>query len=171
MKSPLFLLLVLISVCSFAQDTGLKTYPHLGISFEIPDGWKGQETEYGYVIGSDSKAGFIVLLRHDYNTIEAIKTQARQGIYDDEGTALRLESGLDSIHPGAIGARFVGTIEWSSVKAYIISVLNPFGSGVTVLAATSPDTYDESYENLSRKVAASLKFKTPVEPPVVKEMG
>ncbi len=163
------LILFQLSGLVYSQDTGDKEYPYLGIAFRIPDGWTGQETESGYIMGSDKEAGFILLMTHESKDIEQLKQEARQGIYEEGGTLLQLYGELEPIGNAGVGGMFTGMLEYNQAQAYIAAVLNPFGTGVTVMAVTDPPHYSDRYKTLAKEVAESLKFATPKESPVVKE--
>ena len=161
--------LTLVAVPGFPQATGDVTYPYLGIKFTIPEDWMGQELEEGYLMGSNTEAGFIFMMLHEAQTIEEMKTVAQQGIQEEGGTLLTLTSSLQEHGSGAIGGTFEGTVEYNPAKGYVIGVLNPFGSGVTIMAVTSPDAFSERYQQLAEEVALSLKFAAPKESSEVKE--
>lgn len=152
-----------------AQDTGVKAYPYLGIQFTIPQNWVGQETEAGYILGSNSEAGFILLITHEARTIDALKTEAGNGLIDENGTMLQLEGGLEELGDHAIGGTFAGTVEFQPARSYIAGVINPFGKGVMVLAVTDEKNFSNRYAELAKQVAASLQFAHPQESPQTRD--
>jgi len=153
----------------YSQASSEVDYPYLGIKFTIPEGWKGQETESGYLMGSDAQPGLILMMPHTARTLEELYRQARQGLQDDNGTMLSLSGDLEPIPPASIGGLFTGKLEYNKAKAYIVGTINPFGDGVTTMAVTDPQHYSEHHKDLAIRVAKSLKFATPKESPVVKE--
>lgn len=154
---------------AFGQTKGKVEYDHLGISFVIPEGWVGQEMEAGYLIGSDSEAGFAFLTTHQYNTVQQLRQQAQQGIFDQAGTQLMLAGNIEDFGSSGIGAEFSGTLEGQAARAYILGLINEHGDGVTIMSAASPDLYSQKHKNLALNLAESIKFSKPVTPPVVKE--
>ena len=171
MKNTLLIILLLATVLtnSNAQDVGVKEYPFLGIQFTIPENWFGRETEIGYLLGSNTEPGFILLLTHESKTLISLKQEASKGIIDDNGTSLQLSGELDNLGDKAVGGIFSGLIEYQPAKSYISAVINPFGQGVMVMAATSTDSFSSRYVELAKEVANSLKFAHPKESPVATE--
>lgn len=119
-----------------AQDVGEVGYPFLGIQFTIPEGWIGREMEFGYMIASNTEPGFVLLRTHEARTVEVLKQESGAGIVDDVGTNLQLAGEIESVTGQGIGAHLSGTVEFQPAKAYVAAVINPFGKGVVVLAAT-----------------------------------
>ena len=72
-SNPLLYVLIIImgfySNISSAQQTGRIDSESLGISFTIPTEWVGQETEMGYVMSSNTTAGFILLTKNENNDL------------------------------------------------------------------------------------------------------
>ncbi len=154
---------------AYSQASGPVEYKYLGIRFSIPEGWIGQENEAGYLVGSYTLPGFALLTTHPSTTIEQLREQARQGIYDQNGTMLTLTGEPETLGQNILGGEFEGSLEGQPVKAYLAGVLNPHGNGVTILAAASPGEYSSIHKNLAINLANSLEFSQPEIPPVVEE--
>ena len=169
MKNLIIFLAVLFTTNLFAQKTGQVDYKTLGISFTIPDGWVGQEADAGFIMGSNTVAGFILLMPNAITSLPAMEVEARKGISEENGTFLQLEGELEKINNNTIGGEYKGLIEWSKCKAFMIGKVNPFGNGVTVLAATTSQMYSAEYKKLAKQVAQSIQFSKPVLPEVSKE--
>ena len=169
MKNLIILIAVLFTTNLFAQKTGRVDYKTLGISFTIPDGWVGQETEASFIMGSNTVAGFILLIPNGITSMSAMEMEARKGISEENGTFLQLDGELEKINNNTIGGEYKGLIEWSKCKAFMIGKVNPFGNGVTVLAATTSQLYSAEYKKLAKQVAASIQFSKPVLPEVSKQ--
>ena len=111
----------LFAICwlsaGFSQATGKIEYKQLGLSFVIPEGWVGQETQVGYMMGSNSIPGVILMLPHDVPyTLDQIKQQAYQGLTDENGTALKLSGELSDLGKQSVGGLFSGTLEWQGCQ-------------------------------------------------------
>lgn len=171
MKRIVFAIIGCIAMTSplLAQDTGVKEYPYLGIQFTIPENWIGRESDVGYMLGSNTEAGFILLMPHDAQTLDELKAEAANGLFDENGTALQLKGSLDKLGDHGVGGSFSGTVEFQPAKSYIAAVINPFGKGVMVLAVTDDKNYSNRYADLAKQVASSLKFAHPKESPVARE--
>ena len=68
-----------------------------------------------------------------------MRTEALNGMQFDQDSSLFLSDDLQNIAPKAISGVFSGTMEYQSVKAYVIGLENPYqGVGVTIIATTQP---------------------------------
>jgi len=165
-----FILLILLPGLVRAQQTGEVDYPYLGIKFTIPDAWMGQEYGEGYMMGSNTEPGFILMLTHQANTIEQLTAEAKAGIMEADGTQLTLQNELENFEGQAVGGVFGGVLQGTqTVQGYIAASLNPYGQGVTVMAITDPPNYSERYRDLALEIIRSLKFAQPKESPATKE--
>ncbi|MEO1054757.1 MAG: hypothetical protein AAFX87_29260 [Bacteroidota bacterium] len=167
-KLPTTIIFVLLTMHSFGQKTGTVDYLYLGVKFTIPQGWQGQETEGAFMIASYNHAGFIALIPHESKSIGELEREAKKGVAEDN-IYLNLSSALSKFGAEGIGGEFSGTIEGTPAKAYILGVVNPFGYGVTVVAATDVSNYSSKYKQWAEQVASSLQFRTPKEPEKSKE--
>lgn len=140
--------------------SGDVDYPTRGIAFRVPDGWVGQETDAGIVLGSYSEAGLILMTRHDYGSLEEMRLAADQGIVD-VGLSLRRDGDVRQASDDVIGASFSGVYEGQPARAWAAGVLNPHGSGVSVLALTTADAWTETLAERARALAASVTFRAP----------
>ncbi len=165
-RAAFFFLLVAGAVQ--AQTTGKVDFKHLGISFSVPDGWVGQEMAGGYLMGSHSEPGLIMLILHDITSMEAMRTNARQGIRD-EGVFLMPAGDLEGVGSRGVGGVYSGTLNGQKVTSYIVGLVNPHGSGVTIMAATDPAKYSATYRKLALAVANSTQFYKAEKLPVVDE--
>lgn len=165
----LLIALFIAPLSVLAQATGEVDYPYLGIKFTIPSGWVGQELEEGYLMGSETEPGFILMMTHEATKLDELKAEAEKGIHEAGGTSFSLQGALDQISHEAVGGRFSGTLEYNKAEAYIGAMINPFGTGVTVMVVTNPESYGARQEELAMEVLKSLRFAQPKENPVVKD--
>ncbi|MDF9794765.1 hypothetical protein OKW21_000028 [Catalinimonas alkaloidigena] len=149
-----------------AQTTGVVNYEHLGIQFTIPEGWVGQEAEGGFIVGHQSKPGFAFLSPMEAKSLEEIRVQGQQGIIEAGGTHLQLQDQMEAISNSSLGGVFKGTLQNTAVTAYLLGILNPHGSGVVIIAASTPEQYSVTHRQLAIDLANSMIFSKPQVPPV-----
>lgn len=154
----LIITLLFFPILLAAQETGHRDYPNLGISFDIPEGWIGQENATGYVMGSQTEAGIVVMMPHQARDINQLKLEAQQGVADNQGTNLALSGEIEDFTKQGLQGLYQGTVNFQPAKAYAVGLINPYGTGVTVIAMTTADQFTETYKDLARKVASSVKF-------------
>lgn len=153
---------------AYPQLTGKVTVPQAGVEFTIPQGWIGQPTETGYVLGSNTEAGAIFLANHQSPSLAALRQQAMSGIYE-EGLQLRIEGTLEDISENAIGGTYAGSFQGQIVKAYAVGLINPFGRGVSILALTTPQMFTERHRQLAKEIAGTMRFFKAEASPIVNE--
>ena len=160
-SKPLFILIITISIqtAAFGQNTGTITYKELGLQFTIPNGWVGQESEGNYIMGHETTPGMIMVLFHDQQyTTEQMQQEAQTGIQMGEGSFLGTIGPLSQIDNSSIGGEFAGTIDYQQAKAYIIGKVNPHGFGITIMALTTEELYNNQYQSLAKEVSISTQF-------------
>ncbi len=91
----LIIMLHALNSPAYTQSTGEIDYPSLGIKFTIPEGWKGQEVEEGYFMGSDTEPGFIFLMTHEAKNLDELRAGAEEGINEEGGTQSTLSKPLN----------------------------------------------------------------------------
>lgn len=171
MKKHLFLsCMITIVVMAYlsGQTTGEVNYKELGIRFTIPTGWVGQESEGGYLMGSNTEPGLIFMIQHEYTSLEAIRQAADEGLVDD-GVSLKRSGAFELFGKTGVGAEFSGTFNGQAAKAYLLSLLNPHGAGVTIMAATETAKFSDKYKQFAQAVAKTVQFSKIEVPAVVQE--
>ncbi|TRX55965.1 hypothetical protein FNH22_17530 [Fulvivirga sp. M361] len=155
----LYLIVALFYFPAFGQLTGHVNYEKLGIAFDIPSGWYGEEGDGMLILRSTSIPGVIMIIPHN-QTIEQLTQDARNGITEGDGTALKLSGALTTLSDRAVGGQFSGTMEWQPATAYIIGMSNPneHAPGVYLAATTTKDQYNASYQRLCEQIYQSVRF-------------
>ncbi|MEO1450874.1 MAG: hypothetical protein AAFV07_15200, partial [Bacteroidota bacterium] len=143
------------------QQTGTIDYKHLGIRFTIPDGWVGQETEAGFVMGHNSIPGLMLIAPHQSQSISHLKQEMAEGLQEEGGTSLAPIAPAQHLDAQSLGVEFGGLLEWQPSKAYGIGMINPNGSGVYILAITTAGQYNETYAEYAKSLWRSVSFYKP----------
>lgn len=142
-----------------ASDARRVTDPELGVSFAPPSGWTAQKQGGGYLMGSNTHAGFIVMLPHQFRSQAEVQAAAGEGFVDEQQGIQLLPAGpFQPLSGNAIGAEFSGFIQGQSARAYAAAVLSPQGGGVTLIAATTAAAYSAAYAGFVRELAGSVRF-------------
>ncbi len=154
-----------------AQQTGKIDYPYLGVSFQVPAGWQGQEGDGVFLMGHQSIPGLLLISSVEAASLQQMQQEAQSGFVEPaSGTNLQLASTIESIGQNAIGGEFAGTLENQQAKAYIIGVFNTSGGeSATIMAVTLANMYDARHKSAAMEVYKSFRFYPPVVPPVVNE--
>lgn len=150
---------LLFSLSLAAQQTGKVDYPNLGISFTIPDGWVGQETDGGFMVGHYTIPGLILLSPHEVRTLEDMKREASMGMSDGVTIDLRLSAAIKTLAANAISAEYTGTIQGQSARAVAIGLINTEGSGVNIIAMSTTGEFSPALETAAMDIYRSLVLK------------
>lgn len=143
--------------------------PFGGFYFNIPKDWVGRQLENGtYLIGHNTKPGFVLILPHEYQSLNELYQEAIKGIHED-GIQLLPNNGLQKFSKNGLIGAFEGSMQGQSVKAYVVSLMSPFKGGLTMLTAVRTDLYKEEYLDIVQSIAASVAFSQPKESPVAKQ--
>ena len=141
-----------------------------GVAFEIPEGWQYQKTDYGYVLGSNTIPGLILLSSNQYKTLDEMRQAAHEGIQEEGGTMLRLTGNISNFGSNGISGYFQGTMNWEPAKAYSIALAHTKGGkGVSCVVISTPQLFSEQHVKTLETIAGSFKFFEPELPEEVKE--
>lgn len=162
-------LVALLTGASQAQSKQVREAA-FGVAFEVPEGWQYQKTDYGYVLGSNTMAGIMLLMASPYKTLEEMRQAAYQGIQEEGGTMLNLSGNISNFGTNGIAGYFQGTMSWEPAKAYSIGLAsNKGGKGVTCMVVTTPQQFSDKHVEELEKLVRSFQFFEPEIPAEVKE--
>lgn len=136
-----------------------------GISFAVPAGWSARLTESGYVLGSRTVRGILLLLPNEAASLEEIRSGAHEGITEAGGTQLRLDGEIKPFGQNGLAANYDGTLRGKKARAYAIGLLSPHGVGAIVMLAVEPQSYTSEHTKAAESLARSIHFyKPPISP-------
>jgi len=165
----LLLLLCGLAVSERPVAQNIVEYTALGLRFEVPDGWQGQEGDGMYIIQRPGREGALVLMPHPATTLDELRAGAREGIEAGSGSSLSLHGDVQPFGTIGVRADMAGIVEWMPVEAHAIGLLNPYGRGVTVIALAPLRQFTDTHRDYAESLAYSIEFSAPVEPPVVQQ--
>ena len=164
-KIVITLIVLLIAFGStYSQQTGKIDYPSLGVSFVIPDGWTGTETDELYVLTTEFRSGMVIIIPHSEKlSLQQMMDEVNSsGLVFDYSNKLMPTSDLGKIGENAIGGTFEGTLQYQQVKAYVIGLANPKGMGLTIIATDNVSKYNnEAFQSLAMDLKKSVAFYQP----------
>lgn len=150
--------------------TGKVDAPYLGLTFSVPEGWTAYKAGEGFLLGSDTQAGFILIMQNEYSTLEAIRIGTREGIIDEmNGIILQPESGAELFMENGVQIHLAGQVEWQQVKAYAVGLITPSNTGITILTAVEPGSFSPDYVERVQNIAKGLSFSKPEVHPIAEQ--
>jgi len=142
--------------------------PAWGLRFRIPAGWQlAQQDEGSWMLGSTSLPGMVLVWELELETLAELRSVVSQEIVD-EGIRLSPRGGPEEAGQAGLGVEVEGTLGDAQVRGYAVGVISPHGAGVTVLAVTEPELYQEGHRHAARELAESVRFRPP---PVFGDQG
>lgn len=156
-------MVLLLGVCLIAKVVAAEPihYPRYGISFTPPPGWQGQETEFGYVLGSNTQAGMLVVTLHEIQSMAAMRAEAAQVLTDGYSYELAPVGGLEPVGDNGIGGVYQGVFGQEFAQAYAVGLVNAHGPGVLIIAVTSQMAYGPAHRQAALALAESVSFAPP----------
>ena len=148
----------------YGQQTDTVDYSHFGLTFEIPEGWVGQENEFAYIMGHTTIPGAIMVIPHDQQyTVEGMLAEVNKGLDFGSGTYFEPFDDFTIEGEKLIYGTLTGTIENSPAMGYVSGLANPYGNGLTIMAISIRDVYQSDiFESVVKQVANSVVFSKPV---------
>ena len=162
MKKLLTGFFILISSFAFSQQK--IEYPSIGLSFEVPAGWIGQEYGDSYLIGHGTIPGFVIISGHEANDVASLINEAKIGMQDENGTNLQPSSTPQKFGTSGVSCFYTGTMEWTEAKAYAIGLLSPNSGGIVIFGAATNDLFSDTHTKLVEQIARSVVFTKIVKP-------
>ena len=137
-----------------------------GYQFNIPSDWVGNQVEGGsYLIGHNTKPGFILVMPNQYTSVNQMRQESIHGI-QEEGIQLMPTGGIEKYDNNGLLATYSGTIEGQMVTAHAIGLVAPHGNGLTILIAVRKDLYQQEYLSILQSIANTVTFSKPTISPI-----
>ena len=135
-----------------------------GFSFQPPAGWISKVNPgAGFIMQSPNSKGVILVSHHAYQSLGKMRTEAAGGLIDPKSNVRLLPAGgFENIGNNGFGAPLEGMIQGKNAKAYLLGLVSPYGGGVSILVAVTPDAYTSQYPDFAKEIAASVQFTRPV---------
>ena len=134
----------------------------LGLRFRAPEGWIGQQSSAGFLLGSNTVPGMILVLPHTFGNLAQMRREAAEG-WIDQSEQIHLPATGPVVDVGAnrIAVELAGIVQGQRVKAHLVGLMSPSGGGILILAATDPSNYGARYAQLTGQIADSAQFSKP----------
>jgi hypothetical protein len=135
--------------------------PYAGFQFNIPQDWLGRQLEDGsFLIGHNTKHGFISVMPHQYNSIQELTREASQGLSEGE-IQLNPITSPQRFGKNGLVVDYAGYIQGQACKAQGIGLVSPNGGGVILLVGVDQANYSAAYPEIIQSIANSVRFFKP----------
>lgn len=131
--------------------------PELGLSFDIPKGWSGDQYDDYILLGHQKIPGMIVLFQNHTKSAEELKKIALQGIID-EGVNLQPKGEFILQSDQRVQGEYEGNFQGEPVRAFAIGLINGLGTGMNIIILTSKDKFSAEHIDEATKLAKSVTF-------------
>ncbi len=157
MKHLKCILLILLNslIMNAQQHINLQD---LGLNYTIPTGWASQvDGDYMFLKHNDI-SGLMVIFESRSKSVADLLNLASNGI-TDEGVELRSLDDFRLTNENTVEGHYQGIYKDSIVKAFAIGVINGLGSGISILALSEPNHFNDNLKSEARKLIDSVKFE------------
>lgn len=131
--------------------------PELGLSFDIPKGWTGDQHDEYIILGHQTIPGLMVLFQNTAKSAEALKELALKGIVD-EGVNLQAKGEFILQSGERVQGEYEGEFQGEQVRAFAIGLINGLGAGMSIIVLTSKEKFSPQHIDEASALAASVKF-------------
>ncbi|MEL7222977.1 MAG: hypothetical protein AAGJ93_16765, partial [Bacteroidota bacterium] len=163
MKKYTFLFfLVFTTISLFCQITGHVSDESLGVAFDVPPNWFGQELEDIFVMTSYEEAGLIAMMFHPASNTTALIEKMQQGLTDATINLMPVGE-LEAKGSNRVEGMYAGLLEGQNVKGKAVALVNPHGEGIVVLSLVDQSMHSSRTNELADWIANSISFSKPAQ--------
>ncbi len=104
----------------------------LGVTFIVPDGWSATKKSVGYVMGSASTQGFMLLKTDEFSSLKNLKSAMKTGIQQQDGSMLTPDGDLSMLGKLGVSGMYQGVIDGIDMLGFMMAIL-PDGKGKAII--------------------------------------
>lgn len=139
---------------------GTVENPEAGVRFTIPEGWSGELSGDVLVMRSDSSSYAILLIEHQHSDLDGLRSELEQGVNQD-GFSLGLMGMVSPYGEMGLSAQYEGVVRSRETSAYLVSLLHPFGRGLSIMAIGNSEEMGRDWVELVNGFADTIEFSDP----------
>lgn len=140
-----------------------------GVAFVPPLDYQVRQAEGAYVLGSNTLEGVILVLPLRTGELDQLRVEMQEEIVEQNGTHLRPVGEPTRVGDNGLTGDFEGTLAHERAQAQVISLISPFGIGVSVMVVTTPEAFRQAHREAARTLAGSVEFFEPPIAPAARE--
>ncbi len=137
--------------------SGTVNAPYLGIKFDLPQGLEAQNNGTEILLMGEHEPGFILIFRHDHETIDDMLAFIKDG-YKDEELDLKPSSEVKAIGDSIYTFDISGTSEGNTAAGHGAITLSSNGHGVIIFSIVEKKKYHSRHEEYPDLIAKSLHY-------------
>lgn len=139
---------------------GTVENPEAGVRFTIPDGWSGELSGDVLVMRSDSSSFAMLLIEHHHSDLDGLRSELAQGVNQD-GFSLGLMGMVSPYGEKGLSSQYKGMVRSRETSAYLVSLLHPYGRGLSIMAIGNSDEMGRDWVELVNGFADAIEFSDP----------
>ncbi|PCE64410.1 hypothetical protein [Sediminicola luteus] len=154
------LIILVFLVCFSAPQWAQQRAQGMAISYELPQGWKVMQEEYGtLLLGHETIPGFILLQEHGYNGQDMVVAEMAEGV-QEEGILLSPTHGIRQLDNGDYFAEYQGQVQGQAAKAVAVTSMSKLWQigGVMVMTMVNRDLFTPQHQELAIRIAQSIQY-------------
>lgn len=132
----------------------------LGLRFDIPPGWTGEEQGDHLLLGHHTIPGLMIVSQNTSKDVATLQNKLREPI-TEEGLFLEPNGHFTTVSSTRVEGHYIGTYLSQTVQAYVIGLVNTKGVGMTILMLSSSDVFGDNHREEAKKLARSVQLFQP----------
>ena len=158
-KLNIFTTFIILSI-SISMNSQHIELAELGLSFDIPQGWTGQQQEDYIILGHETIPGLMILSQNKAKNVETLKNLSMETILE-EGLFLEPEGDFNIISDARVEGNYKGSYQGEEVHAFAIGLVHSKGTGMNILILTNSDNFSDIHRQEAKKLARTVQLVQP----------
>lgn len=160
-----YAILTLLISCLFgaeivAQDkSNTIVDKDLSIQFTVPEGWTVTKKESGYLMGSSTTSGFMMLEIQSFDSLNQLKTAMEAGIEQKDGTMLMPSGDLRLLGDQGVSGMYKGKIDGEEMTGFMMALFPPYEKKAAICISVAPSKlFNQSNMDQLKMLLRSIIF-------------
>ncbi len=140
MKSTVLTLFCLsLAISSWAQeDSSVIVDKEMKIQFTVPEGWKVTKKDNGYLMGSSSTQGFMLLNVQNFTSLKKLKAAMEEGIEQEDGSKLMPVTDLAKLGNQGVSGLYSGKLDGVEMQGFLMALMPPSKGRAAICISVAP---------------------------------
>ncbi len=154
----LFCLSLVLS--SLAQDeNNVIKDEEMKIQFTVPEGWKVTKKDDGYLMGSSTTQGFMLLNVQKFTSLKKLKSAMEKGIEQEDGSRLMPATELTKLGSQGVSGLYQGKLDGVEMQGFLMALMPPSKGRAAVCISVAPKSvFNQSNMDQLKLLMRSLIF-------------
>jgi len=131
----------------------------LSIQFTIPEGWTATKKASGYIMGSSTISGFMMLEIQSFDSLNQLKKAMEAGIEQKDGTMLMPSSDLRLLGDQGVSGMYKGKIDDKEMTGFLMALFPRYEKKAAICLSVAPtNLFNQSNMDQLKMLLRSIIF-------------